>query len=77
MFGVPLAAFVPVTTFSPNAQSSRLSGHDSEISRIAAEMAEAAKKREARAALDASRARMKKSWAGWLKGERKVHETVG
>jgi hypothetical protein len=75
MFGAPPVPFVPVLTFgSVPAYDPRRD--DSQISRMAAEMAEAAKKRRARAALDASKARMNKRWTAWLKRARANSETV-
>jgi hypothetical protein len=74
MFG-PSVPFVPVLTFgSSPAYDPRCD--DSQISRMAVEMAEAAEKREARAALDASKARMSKSWGAWLKRARNASEPV-
>jgi hypothetical protein len=74
MYGAPITTLMPVLTFSPNATASP--SHDGEIARLAAEMAVKAKKKEARAALDASKAAMTKRWTAWFKREHKVHETA-
>jgi hypothetical protein len=75
MFGAAPVPFVPVLTFGSSPAHDPY-GDDRQISRLAVEMAEAAKRREARAALDASKARMSKSWGAWLKRTRIPSERV-